>query len=227
MNHALPLHAIFRPGTVDRDIWYESVVANGYGLPVFFAPGDWVLDVGAHTGSVSWRCCNSGARVVAVEPGRENYTLLLANLDPFKDRVIPVNVAAWRSDQPATLLRFDPNWMPANTGGGCVLGDAGGVGHEVLAIPLDDLLKLRPQWRLLKLDCECSEFPILYTSACLGRVWEIAGEYHERPSNVIDYAECGKPFTMMALAEHLHGQGFTVTVAAKAPGMGLFWAKRG
>jgi len=223
--HATPEHPVFRPGTVDRAIWHEAIELNTYRIPEVFAYGDWVLNVGAHTGSVAWRCAAAGARVVCVEPSRENYHLLCHNLRPVWDRVLPVNAAAWRSDQPAGVIRFEPNWVPANTGGGGVLGDGGGQGYDVLALPLDDLLRLRKVWRLLVTDCEGSEFPALYTSRELGRVREIAGEYHER-HEARAHADVGRPFRMPDLAAFLEGLGFAVQAEPTGEGMGLFRATR-
>lgn len=225
MRHEIPQHPVFRPGTVDRDIWFEAIELNCYDLPDFFHPGDWVMNIGAHTGSVAWRCAMSGARVVCVETARENYHLLLHNLRPVWDRVIPINAAAWRSDQPATVLRFDANWTPANTGGGTVLGDAGGLGHDVVGVPLDLFLQMRPHWRMLVIDAEGSEFPCLYTSRELHRVQEIRGEYHDR-GEPRAFADVGIPFCVESLTVHLIQAGFTVEVKEKGPGMGLFFARR-
>jgi FkbM family methyltransferase len=225
MNHQVPEHPHFRPDTVDRVIWTEAIELNVYKLPTWFSHGDFVLNIGAHTGSITWRCANSGARVFAVEPSRDNYKLLLHNTAPVADRVIPVNAAAWRSDLGPTVLRYEPNWVAANTGGGGVMGDQGGQGHDVLALPVDHLLCLQPRWRMIVIDCEGAEFDILCTSKELHRVKEIAGEYHER-KDVRDFADIGMPFTMERLALALGQRGFKVTSEKKGEGMGLFWATR-
>lgn len=226
MRHEIPEHIVCRPGTVDRDIWREAVEMNTYRLPAdVFSPGDNVLNIGAHTGSVAWRCAISGANVVCVEPSRENYHLLMHNLRPVWDRVMPIHAAAWRSDQPATTVQYEPNWAPINTGGGGVMGDKGGAGYEVLAIPLADLIQLRKKWRLMVIDCEGAEFPALLTTFGLDRIESIAGEYHER-GKVRTHADVGQPFTMETLAKHLASQGFRVEVDAKGVGMGLFWATK-
>lgn len=229
MNHELPAHARFRPGTTDRDIWEEALVGNVYRLPYLFAPGDAVLDVGAHTGAVAWRCAASGAWVVAVEPCRDNYRYLLTNLEPVQKLALPLNAACWRSDRPACLLDYQRNWTLMNTGGGCVMGDAGTpVAHQCLGLPLDDLLRLRESWRLLKIDCEGAEFAILGSSKELHRVREIAGEYHRRETALPFAAVPGLPCEIDALIAHLAGQGFAaVDVVEKGPGMGYFFARRG
>lgn len=227
MNHAVPEHPVFRPGTVDREIWQEAVEGNCYKLPYLFAPGDNVLNVGAHTGSVAWRCAMSGAKVVAVEPSRENFHLLVHNLRPVWDRVLPVSAAVWRSDKAPCVVPFQPNWTPANTGGGCTMNDAGtAVAHQCLALPLDDLLRLEQRWRMVVIDCEGAEFVILGTSKELARCACICGEYHER-DGTLPFATGPVPCRMADLAAHLSAQGFAVEVEAKgAEGrVGLFWAR--
>lgn len=225
MNHVIPEHAFFRPGTVDREIWHEVVERNSYRLPDLFHYRDVVLDVGAHTGSASWRCANAGARVIALEPSADNLPLLLRNTDPVRERVTVVGCAAWRSDRPAEFLPFRSSWQPCNTGGGNVLGHPGCRGYDVWGLPLDDLLRPHERVRLLKLDCEGAEFPALYTAALLDRVAEIAGEYHDHP----ELAPAGDPpWQMASLKTHLEGRGFAVEVkpAPDNAAMGYFWARR-
>ena len=54
--------------------------------------------------------------------------------------------------------------------------------NSVEAISLDEVLSRFQRARLMKIDCEGSEFPILLTSKLLTRVDRIVGEYHEIPS---------------------------------------------
>lgn len=225
MRHQVPDHPHFRPGTVDREIWVEAVELNTYRLPPLFDHGDNVLDCGAHTGSVAWRCAVSGASVVAVEPSSDNFRLLLHNLDAVKDRVLCVNAGVWRSDRPACVLPFARNWQVANTGGGCTMSDGEPRRHDALGIPLDTLLQLRERWRLVKLDCEGAEMPAILTSRELGRVQAVTLEYHER-TTIPAHADCGLPFTAGALADCLRRQGFEVEEERKGSGMGLLHATR-
>lgn len=227
MKHTVPAHATFRPGTVDEDVWRDVIEGNVYRLPVWFDPGDAVLDLGGHTGSFAWRAANSGASVVSVEAGRENYHLLTHNLRPLWHAVNTVHAAAWRSDVPPCELSFQPNWVPANTGGGCVMGDAATApSHAVVAVPLDDLLRLRASWRLLKLDIEGAEFACLYTSKELMRVKAVTGEYHERARSK-EFADAG-PCLMSNLETYLADNGFAVEVVPEPsnPKMGMFFASR-
>jgi hypothetical protein len=98
--------------------------------------------------------------------------------------------------------------------------------------------------RLLKLDCEGAEWPILLTSRRLHLIDEICGEFHEiggdfleinedRPAQrpVFSFANVEK-FTIDLLVEHLTDAGFTVTwhrhtrPGGAIEGLGLFFATR-
>jgi hypothetical protein len=69
-----------------------------------------------------------------------------------------------------------------NTGGGRVLDKAGGCPVKKInfdAFLLDITATGKKKVRFLKLDCEGSEWPILFTSSLLNLVTEISGEIHE------------------------------------------------
>jgi len=82
--------------------------------------------------------------------------------------------------------------------------------------------------RLVKLDVEGSEYPILYTTTKLELIDELVGEYH--PQNAAPDVFAGlPPFTMNALGAFLQCCGFTVSWADKGhnhPGFGIFHATR-
>src|SRR4030065_90765 len=90
------------------------------------------------------------------------------------------NKAVWRSDRKDKLFLTIPNHR--NTGSGSVIW--GTTGQEVDTISLDDIIlniteNGRKRIRLIKIDCEGAEFPILLTSKILHLVDNICGEYHE------------------------------------------------
>jgi FkbM family methyltransferase len=218
MSHEL----MFRDGTWDRGIWEAVAVHNEYRLDGRFDPQDVVIDVGAHIGSFTYAALDRGAgRVVAVEADPENAFVLRHNIHMAcgaTDRCVIVTAAAWRSDSPEPLpvVRFER--AGENTGGGGV----GEEGFPVATVAFDRLVELAAgdgPVRLFKLDCEGSEWPILFTSKRLGQVREIVGEYHERET---EWGRCGAE----KLREFLHAHGFTVEVQETRPGLGLFWAKR-
>ncbi len=232
---AEPFHT--RPDTLDPNIVAEVLVGNEYRLPDRFAADDIVIDVGAHIGSFAVACLLRGAgRVVAFEPVPANHALLSVNLSRFGGRGEARRAAVWRSDGPATELHYQASADPINTGGGTLFGGADAGTLAVPAVPLDgvvaDLLAPtgRDHIRLLKLDCEGSEYPVLLTATCLGRVAEVCGEYHTvgaagPAARVGGHTGYGRD----VLVDHLTGAGFRVTTEEnpRYPGIGLFWAQRG
>ena len=103
------------------------------------------------------------------------------------------------------------------------------------AVSLDDLLfeasdGFNKTVRLLKLDCEGSEYPILFTAKHLEIVQEICGEYHEIPSEQVpDRALVGDKrdrFNYEGLRTYLEEQGFSLELEPLTNALGVFHAKR-
>jgi FkbM family methyltransferase len=214
---------MFRPGTWDRGIWDTVAVHNEYCLGVRFDPTDVVIDVGAHIGSFTYAALDRGAgRVVSVEADPENAYYLRHNIHMAcgaTDRCVIVTGAAWRSDprEPLEVLHFHA--AGENTGGGGVDEQ----GFPVAAVPFDRIVELAAgdgPVRLVKLDCEGSEWPILFTSKRLPQVQAIVGEYHVRPT--ADWGRCGSE----SLKQFLNAQGFAVVTQGTSDSLGLFWAWR-
>ena len=249
----------FRAGTLDQAIFNGVVVFNEYRLPERFEPGDVVIDVGAHIGSFAEAAVSRGCRkIICVEPDRSNCEVAAANLRPHIEagRVELVRAAAWRSDRNADALYFDghhpfPKSFPGmegivNTGSGSVIW---GSGEPVAKVALDDIVdratnRGERRVRLLKLDCEGAEWPILLTSQRLDLIDGICGEFHEiggpfleigedRPAkDPVFSLEGSATFTIDVLAGHLEGAGFAVTWRrhrrrdGTVEGLGLFFATR-
>jgi FkbM family methyltransferase len=224
-----PAHWRTRPGTWDEAMWSAVVRQNEYDVPARLEGGDVVIDVGAHIGCFSWMCLARGAgRVHAYEVEPHNFALLETNLAPAGERALARHAAVWRSDRDEELF-FSPPQLDIDTGGGSVMDGRGApVAHSVpFGAVLEEALAAGDSGRvrLLKLDCEGSEYPILYTAPTLEPIEEIVGEYHERPQ---DPRFAGLPgFTIAALAEFLAARGFEVQSAQTDPrGLGHFRATR-
>ncbi|HTG92528.1 MAG TPA: FkbM family methyltransferase [Pyrinomonadaceae bacterium] len=132
-----------------------------------------------------------------------------------------------------------------NTGSGSVIF---GVGDEVEKIAFDDLVddvtkNGQKRVRLLKVDCEGAEWPILLTSQRLLLIDEICGEFHEIGGEHVEINEGregrdpvfnygGAPLTIELLVKCLTNAGFTVTYErhrranGTLEGLGLFFARR-
>ena len=249
-----------RPGTADRGICHMVVHHNEYRLPPCLGEGDLVVDIGAHVGSFAYAALLRGSRRVwAVEADAENFRIAGQNLAPYlvRGEATLLHGAVWRSDANDDLLRWSgyPRFgedFPrlqgmVNTGGGSVIW--AGEGTVVPKLAFDDLMAQitdggERRVRLVKLDCEGSEWPILLTSRTLGWIDEICGEFHEigSPHPGID---CGRtpleslfclpeapPLTAETLVRCLGAAGFEVTFErhrrpnGEAEAQGLFFARR-
>lgn len=249
----------FRSGTLDEAIFNQVVVVNEYHLPSCFEPDDVVIDVGTHIGSFAQAVVSRGCRrVYCIEPDRSNFEIAATNLKAhIEDGCVKlVRGAAWRSDVNADELRFD-GYHPfpksfrgmegiLNTGNGSVIW---GSGEPVAKVSFDEIVELmtrggEDQVRLLKLDCEGAEWPILRTSRKLHLIREICGEFHEIGGRFLEISEdretktpvfaCDKSaaFTIDALVGLLEQAGFTVRFqrhqrpSGAIEGLGLFFATR-
>jgi FkbM family methyltransferase len=249
----------FRPNTMDRWIFDGVVRHNEYQLPDRFTPLDTVIDVGAHIGTFAYAVIDRGCRhVYSFEPDAENCRMAENHLSQYIDAgwLRVTQKAVWRSDTNDDELRLDgyqkfPESFPGmegilNTGSGSVLwrnGDA------VAKIALDDAIDEitangKRRIRLLKLDCEGAEWPILLTSRRLDLIDEIAGEFHEiggsypeihenRPeAPLVFQSDRVTGFRIEELARVLTEAGFDVThfrhrrPGGVMEGLGMFFAKR-
>ena len=249
----------FRRDTLDRAIFNHVVAFNEYELPASFLPGDVVVDVGAHIGSFAYAVVSRGCEnVYCIEPDRGNVLLAAKTLKPYieKGHVRLTCGAAWRSDPNDDELYFDGyHFFPKsytgmegilNTGNGSVMW---GTGEPVRKVAFDDIVDLvtehgEKRIRLLKLDCEGAEWPILRTSRKLQRIDEICGEFHEIGGLFLEISE-DRPVkepvfrpehaaacTIDQLVRFLGDAGFAVTYrrhrrpTGALEGLGLFFARR-
>ena len=225
----------FRAGTLDQSIWIDVNRNNEYELPDDFGPTDTIIDIGAHIGSFSFACLRRGAGYVAsCEPNPANAALAKLNLARFGPRAVVHQHAVWRSDQAVGNLPYLASSDPHNTGGGGVITE--NTLSSVETIQLDGLIQRTiqasgsPRIRLLKIDCEGSEYPILMTSRQLHLVDTICGEYHESGHPIPDHARVPgvEKFDRYTLCQYLTTQGYTVEHKQHTtnPDIGLFFARR-
>lgn len=224
-----------RPETNDFNIFDSVVQHNEYQLPERLKHDDVIIDIGAHIGSFTYAALTRGAaRVYAYEAHPINYVVAARNLERFGDRAVCRELAVWRSDSAGETLFNDPlaNYSKPNTGGFSVVYNDFGL--AVKSVGLDEILLeasegLTRPVRLLKIDCEGAEYPILFTSKYLAVVKEMCGEYHEIPSEIVPpraRVEGYEEFNRHTLKKFLEAQGFSVDLMPHGTADGIFHARR-
>lgn len=159
-------------------VWHEVVTENEYRLPDSFGRGDTIIDVGGHCGMFAYACLQRGVgKVVSIEPIPENFARLKSNMQKFGRRSVCIQAAAWRSDgQTPDTLFLEQKPGAIHTGGWSAIGTTEGFVAKV--IRFDQVLDLHGPAKLVKLDCEGSEWPILESFTRWDMVEAWCGEYH-------------------------------------------------
>jgi FkbM family methyltransferase len=194
-----------RPGTQDMHVWQGVLVKNEYRLPDSFNPTDRIIDIGAHIGVFAVACVARGAgRVECYEPDQDNFDLLRENLKGV-DGVYPFHMAVHESGHPVRAMVFSGYNPGYNACGYMIQEMANETEPYAYTTGLDSIIAGQPV-RLLKLDCEGAEFPILLTATKLHLVQEIVGEMHAMTYESQDRGN----LTPCDLADFLTEVGFTV-----------------
>lgn len=194
-----------RPRSTDRlivnDIWLSEVYWKGDDI----REGDVVIDIGAHIGVFSLFAASRGARVYSFEPHPENYQILLNNIsiNEMQDRIFPFNLAIWSS-----RASLDLHLAGDRTGSHSMFGEAEEC-IRVQSITLREVFDNEgiAKCRLIKMDAEGAEYPILYTAPpdILARIERISLEYH-------DLSAVQPNHQHLRLKEFLEERGFRVTL---------------
>jgi FkbM family methyltransferase len=167
----------------------ESVFGQDYirGFPrqrVRGFDGLTVVDVGANAGyfSLWWLSRFPRSKMIAVEPMPNNFALLARNQTLNPDKDFQVVNCAMRNQAGNIILNFNRN--DSFTTAASIIKDAGGGGDQisVKAVSLKQVMADFGLGRIdfLKLDCEGSEYDILYhcEAALLDSIRYIALETH-------------------------------------------------
>ena len=219
--------------------WDEyCVLADG------FRNEDVVIDVGAHIGVFSFVCQWAGSRNVhAFEAHPGNFALAQHNLAGLPGISLTFG-AVFRSDYSVNrLLHSGP--LASNTGAGSVMfggrlfdyldpaeSNSPGDALEIPAISFDQILDAFDHVRLVKLDCEGSEYPILLTSRQLRKIDRLVGEYHVVPEEKMTLLTHAariyghRSYNGETIRKALEANGFTVSITSVDTGLGHFDAVR-
>lgn len=222
----------FRKRTSDKDIYTSVVVLNEYCLPKTLNSTDVVVDIGSHIGTFTYACLNRGSKqIYSYEAFKDNYDMLIQNLrDEIKNGFVKPNfLAVWRSDLEQQVLFISGS--SENFGGRGI--DYNGSNNPVNSISLDNIINNIinhvDRIKLLKLDCEGSEFAILLTSKKLHFIDYICCECHNKTNVPIYYNINEKTiFDKNDILLCLNNNGFdTIVTKANYPQSLIFAKRRG
>ncbi len=140
-----------------------------------------IIDAGANIGAVSVFFARRypQARILAIEPERRNYEMLVRNVKDWP-RVVPVQAALWGSRAVMPLVnphRGHWSYTITETKGRQEL-----LGQDTECLPLDDLMARHgiTDIDLLKMDIEGAEIEVLAASdSWIGHVGVLCVELHE------------------------------------------------
>lgn len=194
--------ALFRVGTSDKNVW-ESVAGpkNEYRLPDRFESNSLILDIGGNIGAFAYACIQRGAgKVISFEPDPDNYCLfrkhLKAEIKAGKVEVYPLAVVGGSGFSWRTFSGVVAKDGEINHGGAFLFTPEGGdyglgqyIVNQPFKVPCIGIGEVPNisgfDIRLLKLDCEGSEWEIL-EFLYLNRFQQIVGEYHPNEKNGMD-----------------------------------------
>ena len=194
-----------RGGTDDRHVLFEVFVQSIY--PVRIAPGAVVLDIGANVGAFAVLAARAGARVYAFEPFPANFARLSShaerNAATSAGTVVPIHAAV--SDRAGAQALFVPS-DPGHLGRFSLHPGRGAATVQVRCVTLADVCQEYGLDRLdlVKLDCQGSEYEILYSTSrsVLSRIHAIVME--------CELGAPGSPQTPDAMQAFLAAGGFIV-----------------
>lgn len=185
-----------------------ELAAGEYAAPGFeISPGERVVDVGANVGAFAVLAASRGAHVEAYEPHPETFAHLRRNTGALGVHSVQAAIVAGAPPAGVVRLQTDPASDTRHR--------IGHGGIEVPAVALTDAIG--GGCDLLKLDCEGSEFDLVYSTAPEAwlRVRRVACEAHPWAGDV------------HTLAARLEEIGFRTRVERRAAGLALLFATRG
>lgn len=158
-----------------HEIWLDEIyLAKGYEIK----PNDVVFDVGGNIGVFAFYAATkaSNVKVHSFEPFPKNAEYFEQNLAESKIKNIVLYKSAIADATGERTLHVHESWIKHSLNE----NSSETSGTAVHCVSLDEALKNFAVCNLLKLDCEGSEYEILYSSSpeTLNKVKKIVGEYH-------------------------------------------------
>jgi len=194
-----PIVSKLRDGTKivvppSRAAWwptFEMFCADAYRLKhlrgITVAPGEVVLDIGAHVGTAALLLARQfpDATLVVYEPNPEAFRYLVENLDANGVRSIANAAGVARSDGRTILWGGQSASCEAST-----TAEVPGTSVEVDVVGFDHVVAAAPgPVRVVKIDCEGAEHDILATSSptAWADVELVLLEYHVLPGTLLGW----------------------------------------
>jgi FkbM family methyltransferase len=171
-----------RPVSIAANIIAWELVDDCYGFKrIDFKPGDVIIDIGAHIGffAIYTALRFPHVKIHSFEPFPENYELLQQNLERngiTNVRTYPLGVSG--SGRPLEMVT-----NPQNSGHSTCYSRTleydrtTGIPSTTLDHIFDSLGV--DKCKLLKIDCEGSEYEILFSARSLAKIEYLSGEFHQ------------------------------------------------
>jgi FkbM family methyltransferase len=201
-----PAPVRLRLNTSDVPTFLQVFTRQEYAIEFPEAPV-YVMDLGANIGlAAAWFVGRfPGARIVCVEPDRDNYGMLVDNTRDYPD-VLALHAAVWPEPGRLEVVRAKPDGTPLGAWGvqtRALAGPgAGGEADHVPALTIPEIMRRAgfPRIDLLKVDIEGAELELFSRGAedWLPSVRYLVVETHDR----------FRPGTTAAVQGALAGQGF-------------------
>lgn len=228
---------ILRNNSFDEIVYNEVFVNNGYHLGKI--PGFNVIDVGAHIGCFVKTAIDKGAAFVdAYEMYPLNYKQAFKNTKNYRNskNARLTNAAVWRSDidqhevEASNVLKYsvEEGKKIFNSGGETLLSPPEYDTVIIPTIKFDDILQRNHDEfgsiDLVKMDCEGSEYPILYTSKKLNLIKNMVIEFHHFDFEIRrDYLVCDEAlYGGLSLEQYLQDNGFVTYLEPGQNNVGCF-----
>jgi len=183
-----------------HEVWLDKVYCPpGYEIE----KDNIVIDIGANIGvfAVFAATRASNVEVLAFEPFPDNTDWLRKNVSESNLSNVTVYQQAVAGVTEEQMLQTSDSWMMHSLNK-TVSGNGNNI--PVQCVSFNDIIERIPRCDLLKIDCEGSEYEILYSSSAetLKKVRRIVGEFHQRDED----RRNGK-----ALCSYLESKGFNIT----------------
>lgn len=174
--------------------------------------GDIIIDIGAGYGNFSRKCLEKGVEhVICFEPLEKNRDRLKETLSNWSNVTIH-EFAVWSKSGLNISFASKRDLNPQNSLLATTFTKNGD--NRANTVSLDDTLNGFEKIRLLKIDAEGSEYPILFSSQKLQIVDEILVECHQiNADNALEKPlSFSKEFNIQEMIKHLNNFGFDVEV---------------